>query len=91
MNSSTVSFFKVHFLGSFGHLAVLAVWFGARLAGEFFIGPRQVKARDEPYVGRTSKKHMVATNRYSKKNLKYKNDLTYQLAFWREINNINSI
>jgi hypothetical protein len=30
----TVSFFKVRFLGSFGHLAVLAVGFGASLAGE---------------------------------------------------------
>jgi hypothetical protein len=31
---STVSFFKVRFLGSFGHLTVLAVGFGASLAGE---------------------------------------------------------
>ena len=34
VKSSTVSFFKVRFLGSFGHLAVLAVGFGASLAGE---------------------------------------------------------
>jgi hypothetical protein len=49
----SVSFFKVRFLGTFGHLAVLAVGFGASLAGEvmgsnFFIRPRQERARDEP-------------------------------------------
>jgi hypothetical protein len=33
-NQTTVSFFKVRFLGSFDHLAVLAVGFGASLAGE---------------------------------------------------------
>jgi hypothetical protein len=32
--TNTVSFFKVRFLGSFGRLAVLAVGFGASLAGE---------------------------------------------------------
>ncbi len=56
-------FLKFVFLGSFGHLAVLAVGFGASLAGEvfgsnFLSGPRQVKAHDEPYVGRTSKKNI---------------------------------
>jgi hypothetical protein len=36
MKSSTVSFFEVRFWGSFGHLAVLAVGFGASLAGEIW-------------------------------------------------------
>ncbi len=60
----TVSFFYSSFFEQFWPLGCAGCrvrgQFGRQSFGQqFFIGPRQVKAHDEPYVGRTSKKYGI--------------------------------